>query len=138
MTGFAVIDPGGNWIRFTAGAEDAPAGPGPGGGGLAGALRHAVVMGDSRGDHERAARLPDHALRRGEATAAPPNWWRHWPTAPNSRPVPKTPRRREFLARVERVTLDEAGRRVSADALTALRDLAASFSARPARLRPAD
>ncbi|MFJ2062904.1 VOC family protein [Streptomyces albidoflavus] len=71
MTGFAVIDPGGNWIRFTAGAEDAPAGPGPGGGGLAGALRHAVVMGDSRGDHERAARLPDHALRRGEATAGP-------------------------------------------------------------------
>ncbi|MGW9250527.1 hypothetical protein ACWGS5_00155 [Streptomyces albidoflavus] len=52
--------------------------------------------------------------------------------------MPKTPRRREFLARVERVTLDEAGRRVSADALTALRDLAASFSARPARLRPAD
>lgn len=31
VTGFAVIDPGGNWIRFTAGADDAPPGPGPAG-----------------------------------------------------------------------------------------------------------
>ncbi|MEU3078862.1 MULTISPECIES: hypothetical protein [Streptomyces] len=67
-------------------------------------------MGDSRGDHERAARLL----------------------------AEDAPGVREFLARAERVPLEEAGRRASAGLLAALRDLAAPFSARPAPVRPAE
>ncbi|WP_371787574.1 VOC family protein [Streptomyces albidoflavus] len=137
VTGFAVIDPGGNWIRFTAGADDAPAGPAPGG--LTGALHNAVVMGDSRGDHERAARLLDHALRRHEATAGPAELVEALAyRAELAARAEDAPGVREFVARAEQVPLDEAGRRASAGTLTALRDLAAPFSARPVPVRPAD
>ncbi|MGW4372290.1 VOC family protein [Streptomyces albidoflavus] len=139
LTGFAVIDPGGNWIRFTAAADDAPAGSGSESGGLAGALHNAVVMGDSRGDHERAARLLDHALRRHEATAGPAELVEALAyRAELAARADDTPGVREFRARVERVTLDGAGRRASADALAALHDLEAALSVRPAPLRRAD
>lgn len=132
VTGFAVIDPGGNWIRFTAGADDAPAEPesGPGNGGLAGALHNAVVTGDSRGDHERAARLLDQALRRHEATAAPAERVEALAyRAELAARAEDAPGVREFLDRAGRVPLDEAGRRASAGTLAALQDLAATLPA---------
>lgn len=64
--GFAVIDPGGNWIRFSAAA---PASAEPAGSRLAVSLERAVVMGDSRGSHVRAAQILDAALERYGDTA---------------------------------------------------------------------
>nr|WP_062333903.1 hypothetical protein [Herbidospora sakaeratensis] len=67
VTGFSVVDPGGNWIRITAGApEQAPDEPS---GTLARSLRSAVVMGDSHGNDEQAARILDAALLRDQDTA---------------------------------------------------------------------
>jgi hypothetical protein len=81
-SGFAVVDPGGNWIRFhraptddpltpevgepepTATAPDAPAGR------LRQAIDNAVVLGDSKDDPAQAARVLDGALARHAADAA--------------------------------------------------------------------
>ncbi|MGW5028939.1 VOC family protein, partial [Streptomyces albidoflavus] len=95
--------------------------------------------GDSRGDHERAARLLDHALRRHEATAGPAELVEALAyRAELAARAEDAPAVREFLARAEGVPLDEAGRRTSAGTLTALRELAVPFSARPVPVRPAD
>ncbi|MFI6760046.1 hypothetical protein ACIBF5_13000 [Micromonospora sp. NPDC050417] len=75
LSGFSIVDPGGNWIRFTqaAGAADVPdrepdhddAAPSR----LAEALRNAAVLGDSHGDHRQAAKILARALRQaGDAT----------------------------------------------------------------------
>ncbi|HLT62848.1 MAG TPA: VOC family protein [Microlunatus sp.] len=70
-TGFSVVDPGGNWIRFfrnaAQAAEDAPPEPT---GRLAQALQNAIVLGDSKGDPRQAARVLTGALHRhGEAAS---------------------------------------------------------------------
>jgi hypothetical protein len=65
LTGFAVIDPGGNWIRISAAAENrARAAPQ---GRLARALENAVVIADSHGDHRQAAKILDAELGRPAA-----------------------------------------------------------------------
>ena len=69
VTGFSVIDPGGNWIRISARSTTAPA-PEPTGR-LATTLQNAVVQADSRGDHRQAARILDSALARPDATDHP-------------------------------------------------------------------
>ncbi|GAB10978.1 hypothetical protein GOARA_063_01770 [Gordonia araii NBRC 100433] len=62
-SGFTVIDPGGNWIRIFSS-------PGMGGAGaptvgmLARALDNAVVLGDSKGDNQQAAKILDATLAR--------------------------------------------------------------------------
>ncbi|MEV0731413.1 VOC family protein [Polymorphospora sp. NPDC050346] len=61
MTGFSVIDPGGNWIRVAQPAAVAESGPV---GRLAKALADAVVQADSRGDVRQAVRILDSALAR--------------------------------------------------------------------------
>ncbi|MEV0725511.1 VOC family protein [Micromonospora purpureochromogenes] len=61
VSGFSVIDPGGNWIRVVhraAAPEPTPAGR------LAKALANAVVQADSRGDVRQAVRILDSALAR--------------------------------------------------------------------------
>ncbi len=63
VSGFSVVDPGGNWIRVVRqgdapAPEPAPAGP------LAKALANAVVQADSRGDVRQAVRILDSALAR--------------------------------------------------------------------------
>jgi hypothetical protein len=59
LTGFSVVDPGGNWIRVTA---KAPArAPGPAGH-LGRTLEIAVVLADAKGDHAQAAKIMDSAL----------------------------------------------------------------------------
>ncbi|WP_062429294.1 hypothetical protein [Herbidospora daliensis] len=67
VTGFSVVDPGGNWIRITAAAPGPAAEEPPGT--LAKSLRSAVVMGDSHGNDEQAARILDNALLRDQDTA---------------------------------------------------------------------
>lgn len=62
LSGFSVVDPGGNWIRiFPAGdaEEEAPARSK-----LGVAVDNAVVLGDSKGDHVQAAKILDGALAR--------------------------------------------------------------------------
>ncbi|MFI9531187.1 VOC family protein [Micromonospora rosaria] len=64
VSGFSVIDPGGNWIRVVhrvAAAQPAPVGR------LATALANAVVQADSRGEVRQAVRILDSALARPEA-----------------------------------------------------------------------
>jgi len=71
LTGFAVIDPGGNWIRFTAIPSDTPPSTNPQPAGkLAEALANAVVLGDSKGDTAQAIKILDGALRRYEPDAS--------------------------------------------------------------------
>jgi hypothetical protein len=69
VTGFSVVDPGGNWIRINAKSTPEPA-PAPTGR-MAIALENAVVQADSRGDHQQAARILDTALARPDADADP-------------------------------------------------------------------
>lgn len=70
LSGFTIIDPGGNWIRFSVNAskdldEDEAWKPKePSASKLAAALGNAVVMGDSHGDHRQAAKILDGALAR--------------------------------------------------------------------------
>jgi hypothetical protein len=69
VTGFSVIDPGGNWIRISAKSTTAPAPESTGR--LAITLQNAVVQADSRGDHRQAARILDSALARPDAADDP-------------------------------------------------------------------
>lgn len=68
-TGFSVVDPGGNWIRFfhnTTAADDGADQPSSK---LANSLRNAVVLGDSKGDLHQAARILDSALTKHRESA---------------------------------------------------------------------
>ena len=74
VTGFALIDPGGNWIRVHelarpdgAASEAAPRDTGRSA--LAAALHGAALLGDSKGDFQAAAQLLDKALA-GAGTAS--------------------------------------------------------------------
>ncbi|WP_285789775.1 VOC family protein [Micromonospora sp. NBRC 101691] len=91
LTGFSVVDPGGNWIRISAGAttersaersaepatphgqlaDTLAAEPATPRSRLAEALRNAVVQADSRSDHRQAAKILDGALARPEAADDP-------------------------------------------------------------------
>ena len=69
ISGFSVVDPGGNWIRIfhnTAAADDSTDEPSSQ---LAKAMRSAVVLGDSKGDTRQAARILDGALNRHRGSA---------------------------------------------------------------------
>jgi hypothetical protein len=69
FTGFSLVDPGGNWIRVIAPrAEPEPAGPRSR---LARSLADAVVLADSHGDVEQAAKILGGAIRRCSAEASP-------------------------------------------------------------------
>ncbi|MFD4401607.1 VOC family protein [Nocardia sp. NPDC058499] len=67
-SGFTVIDPGGNWIRFFPSPGTGNTGA-PAGGKLARALANAVVLGDSKGDNEQAAKILDATLAREQECA---------------------------------------------------------------------
>lgn len=68
-TGFAVVDPGGNWIRITPTTPPAPAEEPTGR--LAKTFANAVVLADSKGDVEQAIRILDSALARPDAADDP-------------------------------------------------------------------
>jgi catechol 2,3-dioxygenase-like lactoylglutathione lyase family enzyme len=65
VTGFSVVDPGGNWIRISARTAEPAAGPV---GRLAGAVANAVVLADSKGDHQQAAKILDSAISKAADT----------------------------------------------------------------------
>ncbi|KKK05206.1 hypothetical protein [Micromonospora sp. HK10] len=64
LSGFSVIDPGGNWIRVVRKATTEPLPATTPAGRLAKALANAVVQADSRGDVRQAVRILDSALAR--------------------------------------------------------------------------
>jgi hypothetical protein len=66
LSGFSVIDPGGNWIRIfqAPGQRDAAEPADDPTSRLARALQNAVVLGEAKGDHRQAARILDTALAR--------------------------------------------------------------------------
>ncbi|MFC7528830.1 bleomycin resistance protein [Actinoplanes sp. GCM10030250] len=68
VTGFSVIDPGGNWIRIsTTAPRSTPDAPGR----LATTMANAVVLADSHGDPRQAARILDTALRKAGTSEDP-------------------------------------------------------------------
>jgi hypothetical protein len=69
FTGFSLIDPGGNWIRVTGAQADDQ--PDDGSSRLARTLADAVVLGDSHGDEDQAAKVLAGAVRRHAADATP-------------------------------------------------------------------
>jgi hypothetical protein len=87
MTGFSVIDPGGNWIRIYAKSPSASTPDPESTGHLATTLQNAVVQADSRGDTARRPEsLTAHWRDRTRPTTRPRSWrpsstgprWR-WP-----------------------------------------------------------
>jgi hypothetical protein len=69
LSGFAIIDPGGNWIRIMAAKPDT-ADVEVARSKLGAILQNAVVMGDSHGFDDRAAQILDGALARNADTAS--------------------------------------------------------------------
>ncbi|MEU4385163.1 hypothetical protein [Promicromonospora sp. NPDC023805] len=127
MSGFTVIDPGGNWIRVMA-MSAKPADEEAVLDRLAASLRSAVVMGDSHGKHRQAARILDAALERNRDTAGPIELlealaYRAELAARAGDDVAA----REFLDKATNITLTAAQRRAEADVLASLDDLAAAL-----------
>ena len=71
FTGFSLIDPGGNWIRVIAGRADDAGDDAAPAGRLARTLADAVVLADSHGDVDQAAKILGGAVRRHSADASP-------------------------------------------------------------------
>ncbi|MCG5214118.1 VOC family protein [Streptosporangium soli] len=129
LSGFTVIDPGGNWIRIMAAKAD-PVDEEPALSRLATSLRSAVVMGDSHGEHGQAARILDNALLRDQAEATPADLLEALAyRAELAARSDDTAGVRTFLTRAERVPLTDAERDALTDTLTGLRDLAATLPA---------
>ncbi|MEN3306865.1 MAG: hypothetical protein V7603_3067 [Micromonosporaceae bacterium] len=127
LSGFSVIDPGGNWIRVTqnaaAGPTSAPAGR------LAKAMANAVVQADSRGDARQAARILDSALAHPEAGDDPVALVEVLVYRAEIAMVLHEPATAaEMLARVDRVALSTGEAQRAAAAFEAATDLAAALS----------
>jgi hypothetical protein len=130
LSGFTVIDPGGNWIRITAAQaapdEEATAGK------LTTTLQRAVVMGDSHGNHVRAAQILDMALERDKETATPAELiealaYRAELALRTEDPATAG----QALAQARALTLSDAERDTHADALASLADLEAVLRPAP-------
>ncbi|WP_433284976.1 VOC family protein [Micromonospora sp. CA-244673] len=124
-TGFSIVDPGGNWIRFVArgtpSVADEPTGR------LARTLENAVVQADSRGDHRQAARILDAALSRPDAADDPVVHVEALVYRAELALVLDEPAAaRELLERAGTVPLSEDGRERLADTLRHAADLAAT------------
>ena len=70
LSGFSLVDPGGNWIRITALPGTAAREPAPSSK-LAKALDNAVVLADSKGDVPQALKILGATLAHEEHTASP-------------------------------------------------------------------
>ncbi|MEG9517475.1 hypothetical protein LZ318_27805 [Saccharopolyspora indica] len=126
-SGFTVIDPGGNWIRIMA-KTAGPADEAPVVGRLSASLRSAVVMGDSHGKADQAARILDAALERNRDTAGPLELLEALAyRAELAVRCENQDAAREYLARAFDIELTDAQRRAGADALAGLEDVEAAL-----------
>ncbi|TDC61264.1 VOC family protein [Micromonospora sp. KC207] len=127
LSGFSVVDPGGNWIRIT---QDAAVDPPPAPTGrLAKALANAVVQADSRGDARQAARILDSVLARSESDDDPAALVEVLVYRAEVAMVLHDPATAaEMLARVDRVALTTEEARRAAAALETAADLAVALT----------
>lgn len=129
LSGFSVVDPGGNWIRVVQNAAGNPP-PAPAKvGRLANALANAVVQGDSRGDTRQAARILDSALARPEAGDDPVALvevlaYRAEVAMASGEPATAA----EMLARIDRIALSPNETRRAAAAIETAADLTAALA----------
>ncbi len=128
LSGFSVIDPGGNWIRVVQNAATTPPpAPAPDGR-LARALANAIVQGDSKGDVRQAVRILDSALARPQADDDPVAQVEVLAYRAELAMVLHDPETaREMLARVDRVVLSADETERAATALDTTADLAAAL-----------
>ena len=68
LSGFSVVDPGGNWIRIFQSPTKDDALPAEPLSKLARTLQNAIVLGESKGDHQQAARILDATLARSDGS----------------------------------------------------------------------
>ncbi|MGH3490685.1 MAG: VOC family protein [Actinopolymorphaceae bacterium] len=127
LSGFTVIDPGGNWIRIhavrAAHADDEPASSA-----LARSMRSAVVMGDSHGKNDQAARILDSALRRERDTATGADLVEALAyRAELAVRLDDTAGARDFLVQAGEVPLTDAERNSLADTTASLHDLTSAL-----------
>ena len=128
MSGFSVIDPGGNWIRIMA-MTARPEDQGPVSDRLAASLRSAVVMGDSHGEDGQAARILDAALQRYREDAGPIELIEALAyRAELAARAGDNDAARRLLAETVQIPLDDDQRVELSDTLSALDDLAAALS----------
>jgi len=121
LSGFSVVDTGGNWIRFFPRKGDAAVGrPEPGR--LGKVLENAVVLGESKGDHVQAAKILDGGLRREAATATALEVFEalvyRAELAARAGEDPE-----DFLARADAVELTGKDRALAAEAVASVEDL---------------
>lgn len=121
LSGFSVVDTGGNWIRFFPRKGEAAADrPEPGR--LGRALENAVVLGESKGDHAQAAKILDGAIRREAETASALEVFEalvyRAELAARAGGDPE-----EFLARADEVELSEGDRALATEAVASVREL---------------
>ena len=125
LSGFAVIDPGGNWIRIMA-AKPESNDDEPPPSKLGALLQNAVVMGDSHGFDERAAQILDGALARNADTASATELVEALAyRAELASRVNDADTAIDALTRARKVSLTEAERTKLGETLTSLDDLEA-------------
>lgn len=124
-SGFAVIDPGANWIRINA-AKPEPDATDEAQGRLAKSLHSAVVMGDSHGFDARAAQILDAALEREKDAASATDLLEALAyRAELALRVDDPARAADALTQARAITLSEADRDKLAETLASLDDLEA-------------
>lgn len=128
LSGFSVIDPGGNWIRITQNSAVASTAASTPTGRLAKALANAVVMADSKGDIQQAVRILDSALARPHADDDPVTQVEVLVYRAELAMALHDPRTAaEMLARADRIALTPAETEKAAAALETAADLAAAL-----------
>ncbi|GAA5057449.1 hypothetical protein HNP84_000495 [Thermocatellispora tengchongensis] len=127
LTGFTIVDPGGNWIRIFPSDEDA-GGREPATSKLATALQNAVVMGDSHGDHRQAAKILDGALARAKDAPNVDLVEALLYRAEIALTLSDPERARELLTRVREIPLSASERERLAEPLSGVPDLEAALS----------
>ncbi len=128
LSGFSLIDPGGNWIRITQNPATTPAPTTTPTTRLATALANAVVLADSKGDIQQAARILDSALARPHTDDDPVTQVEVLVYRAELAMTLHDPRTAaELLARVDRVALSPDETEKAALALETAADLAAAL-----------
>ncbi|MEV4379640.1 VOC family protein [Streptosporangium sp. NPDC049644] len=128
LAGFTVVDPGGNWLRIFPSSTDAIQQEPPAGR-LATALRNAVVMGDSRGDHQQAAKILDGALARAQDPPSVDLVEALLYRAEMAIALSDRERAGELLTRVREMPLDASARERLSESLAGADDLEAILAA---------
>src|SRR5262245_19344759 len=138
LTGFSLIDPSGNWIRVTRreGPGQAADAVHSTGGRLARVLENAIVLADSKGDYEQAAKILGGVLSRERDASAVDRVEALAYLAELSVRLRRIDRARELLDEIDGLEQSEAERRTAARALAHALDLRTSVVDKPGVAEP--